>query len=505
MKSKTIILISVAFLIAITAPFLIGLWQSNDSENFAGFLANPIDGHTYLAKMAIGETGNWLFRLPYSVEEGSGAYLFLFYIFLGHVAAFLNVDAIYIFHGARIAAAGFLLLTIYWLAQRFAQESNVSLKRVYFFSVFGSGLGWLFIGTGNVTSDFWVAEMYPFLSSYTNPHFPLGLGLMLWSFNIVLDKMRKYSGLLLAVIYLALAVILPFGVVIAGVIVAMLEAINYLEHRQIRWKVFLSFLPGVAFVAYQYISTLTDPILNIWNTQNQTPAPNLLDLVISLSPLLILALPGLWIVWRKNVPATRRLMAIWLVTGLVLMFFPINIQRRFSTGIIVPAAFLAEMGITYFVGIKPITGKIMKWFALASLPTLIFILLIGIGGVSRFETIYFVNRDEKAALNWIKIHTPSRAVILTSPESGLLIPAYTARRVIYGHPFETINAEIRRNQVQNYYEGSFTLSELLQTLPEGRIDYILMGSREKRIGSPDLSSFERVFRSGDVEIYATGK
>ena len=38
-------------------------------------------------------------------------------------------------------------------------------------------------------------------------------------------------------------------------------------------------------------------------------------------------------------------------------------------------------------------------------------------------------------------------LILSSPEMGLFIPAQTGRRVLYGHPFETVNADAEKDLV----------------------------------------------------------
>ena len=66
---------------------------------------------------------------------------------------------------------------------------------------------------------------------------------------------------------------------------------------------------------------------------------------------------------------------------------------------------------------------------------------------------YYLTQDETAALNWLKDNTAADAVILAGPEMGLFIPAQTGRRVIYGHPFETVNAELEEENVLAVYTG----------------------------------------------------
>ncbi len=70
------------------------------------------------------------------------------------------------------------------------------------------------------------------------------------------------------------------------------------------------------------------------------------------------------------------------------------------------------------------------------------------------------------------------AVILAGPDTGLLIPAYTGRRVLYGHPFETVDAETQMNVVNSYFYNpdSVGASGLLTM-----VNYVYVGPREREL------------------------
>ena len=76
-----------------------------DTHVFGGFLLNPLDGNSYLAKMQQGASGSWRFTLPFTPEPGEGAYLFLFYLALGHLCrltgAAVDMDVPYLAGGRR--------------------------------------------------------------------------------------------------------------------------------------------------------------------------------------------------------------------------------------------------------------------------------------------------------------------------------------------------------------------------------------------------------------------
>ena len=79
-EKRTLIWVGILAIALISVPYLIAFIGGNEQWEFGGFLLNPIDGHSYLAKMQQGFRGNWKFVLPYSSEPGTGAYLFLFFI-----------------------------------------------------------------------------------------------------------------------------------------------------------------------------------------------------------------------------------------------------------------------------------------------------------------------------------------------------------------------------------------------------------------------------------------
>ena len=89
-------------------------------------------------------------------------------------------------------------------------QSSAQYTLALILALFGSGLGWISALFGGITSDFWVAEAYPFLSMYTNPHFPLGLGLLLIYFDRLISGERGKNTPLIMLLGLIVAVIQPF-------------------------------------------------------------------------------------------------------------------------------------------------------------------------------------------------------------------------------------------------------------------------------------------------------
>src|SRR5258708_3190969 len=157
---------------------------------FMGILPNPQDGATYISKIAEGAQGHWLFTLVYTPEKGlanSPAAINEFYLLLGHLAAFIGLSPLLMFHLARLVTGFVMYLSLYHLGAVIWPRLR---PRRLFFSLLavGAGLGWLyFISIGrsgglstlsDFPTDFAIPESIPFLATFVNPHFPLAIALI---------------------------------------------------------------------------------------------------------------------------------------------------------------------------------------------------------------------------------------------------------------------------------------------------------------------------------------
>jgi hypothetical protein len=133
--------------------------------------------------------------------------------------------------------------------------------------------------------------------------------------------------------------------------------------------------------------------------------------------------------------------------------------------------------------------------------TNLLILSVAFFGIQTNAEELYLRKNEAQALLWIKENTPSEALVLASPQTGLYIPAYTGRRVIYGHPFETVNAVQEGSAVVNFFAGEDDL-ESETFLQERQVDYVFYGPREAKLGVlPEVTQLQIVFDQEDVKIY----
>lgn len=445
-------MIATLVIVLIVAPYLFAVQVNSADSVFGGFLINPIDGHSYLAKMQQGMRGEWRFVLPYTAEAGNGAFLFLFYLGLGHLGRILNLPLIVLYHSVRIIGAILLLGVLYLFNKKLFKEQRYQ-NLGFAICALGSGLGWIAIFAGLFSSDFWVAEAYPFLSMYTNPHFSIGLSLMI----LALMPDRKPSKIAELCLGIGLGIIQPFAVVIVLIVKAGKIIVDGFEREGASQRIFKAgdLFPTIAFafgggsiLVYQYWSILSDPVLSLWNSQNITVSPRITDLIISLSPTLVLAGVGVKTAWKKG---RGRSLVIWAVVSLVLVLIPWNLQRRFLTGIYVPLVGLAVYGLIDLERTKRMSFRFSAIVILVLvIPTNIIVLVSGIQAAARHDPKIYQDREMYNGLTWINENTSRDVLVLTDEEVGLFIPSITGRRVIYGHPFETINAEMEKKFLRDF-------------------------------------------------------
>lgn len=507
-------------LIILSLPFVWAYAAAVPDRIFMGILVNPIDGVSYQAKMFQGYSGSWLFHLSYTPDPHQGIFVYTFYLALGHLARLLSLEPILVFHAARLVGGMFMCAMLY----RFSADwtDSIDQRRIsWALMVVGAGFGWLALAFDHQSPDILLLpEAFPLQAMYANAHFPWALGIAVGIAHLLVtaalveprpEPESNIQSLMIALGALALVsiapyLLIPLGLGYGAMLIWLWRKEGRYPRREVAWGA-LVIIFGAPLALYNlWAVSGMNPVFQQWMQQNVTPSPPLWDYLIAFGPLLILAAVGVW-GSRENLEAGDIFLLGWLITNFLLLYLPIALQRRFSMGLIVPLAVFAARGLWRVIALSLPNrlrfGVVLLSF-LTFVPTTILVIVLPLfGTVAREQGVtYFIEREEGEALEWLRNHTRPDDVILASPQMGLFIPT-VGPRVVYGHPFETVRAQARRDAVVAYYAG-----EECSIVEREGVDYIIVGPRERQLASSGgacLPNSTPVYTStsGAVEIYAT--
>ncbi|MBL8147515.1 MAG: hypothetical protein JNL34_14130 [Anaerolineae bacterium] len=513
--SCVLVIISLIPLFAAAGAMAGSQWQ------FMGFTHNYLDGASYLSKMRIGFEGGWLLQFLHTPEAHEGALMMVLYPALGHLARITGLDLIVVFHLARVVGAFIMYLSLYTLGA--VLWAGVQARRLFFLiAALGFGFGWLLAPLTGLTTfpDLTIPEVFPFYSSLVNPHFPLAIAaLALLTAQFVLlvrsggSALPRGSWLGTAVLSLALALLYPQGLApFAAAAVLYLALVAWKERKlphQALALVAALIVPAIPVAVYIGLEVRFSDVLTEWNRQNVTAAPPLWVLLAGLGLPLLLGLPAMWRAARRTDRDGDRLMLIWLLCMLVFMYLPTNIQRRFSVGMMIPVAFFAVRAVRDFWMIKlgERGGRLLVAVSLVvmSLSGLFIALavpapLLAGDGEARIGVV--LPSEYGGALEWLAQRATREDVVLAAEETGAWIPGWTGARVVYGHPFETLDAEAKLAAVEGWY-GLTGSTDCAALLSEFGVRYVVFGPLEARYGAGAcVSGLEPMMRSGAVSVYA---
>jgi len=503
--------LSLAVVILFTVvPYLVAARMDVLPGTFGGFLINPIDGYSYLAKMRQGYEGAWLLKLPYASDPGKATLLYTYHVALGHAARWLGAPLLTVYHAARALGAFGMYIIAFLFFQRMLPRRRLAWA-AFLLSLFASGLGWLAEPLGILSIDLWVAEAIPLLAAYTNAHFPLAAAALLGAALVILEPdLRLLWRLICAVACgFVLGMVFPFGVGTLLAVFAMwllweLLATEAGERRawlgSMRERLFaIAGLVAAAlpWLVYDFWISQTHPVIKVWTAQNQTPSPPLLNTILGFGFVLALAIVGMRTARRSE---HGRLMICWVLVNLVLLYVPFSLQRRLTLGLFFPMAGLAAWGLSSFAG-KRLRMATALTLVLA-IPTNLLVIAAGMWGVRTADPALIIAHEEREAFGWLEQNTSSGDLVLAGSVNGNRLPAFADVRVLYGHPFETPFAEAKLQTIAALFTWSETPEEGLDLLQANGVGWVLYGPRERALGAPTwLQDLILVFERGEVAIY----
>lgn len=509
---RWVLLASLAVVLFASLPTIYA-WALADADHvFTGFVYNVEDGNSYIAKMRLGARGEWLFHLFYTPEPHEPALAFPLHLLLGKLAAAFDLSLVLVYHSARVAFGFGLLLTVYAFVARFTEE--VAIRRLAWALVaVGSGLGWLLTALGatnwlgDLPLDFWVPEAYVFLVLYNLPHLALAesllLGSILWTMQSFEEKdpRRALGAGFLAFV---MAWVVPFyagvlAVVLGAYLLAMLVRRQRLPWQEIGLTLLvgLGCLPPVAYNAWVFA---TNPAFATWSAQNRIPSPHPIHLVLGFAPLLV---PALWGASKALRQAGERwlLCLAWVLVAPVLIYLPVNLQRRLVVGVQVPLALLAAVGLEAWF--RDRRWAPLAYVGLASLSNLL--LVAGsLGPIQALSEPIYRSGAEIAALRWLDAQSQPDEVVLASYETGNVIPAYTDLRVFAGHGPETLDNVGKQADLHRFFSADTPDEWRCELLEEYRVRWVFYGPAEKSLGKWDPSTahyLELAIAGGSSSVY----
>lgn len=507
--------------LAIVAFSSIPYWAAYSAETsdlrFRGIFFDETDYSVHISMMQSGRMGDWAYQMRFTSEEHQPAFVRMFYLILGHISKWINLDVETTFHLARWIFGIIALYSIYQLCKKiFPNQSHA--RAAFLLSVLGAGAGWLQLTLGIPLKpispiDFWLIDAYVFFSIALFPSFSFTLALMAAALNLYLDYLDSGKWINIALISL-LAVISQTTnpIAFATIDAAFAGAAGFLwwKNKKINWKQFYALgiigMAQIPLLAYNFLVLAGAPIWSQFTAQNETLSPPPSFYFWGFFPFWAFALYGIILAFRKKNPNMAAI-ASWAVSGFALAYLPVLIQRRFLLGITIPLGILAIYGLSHMVEYATRKPSILSkrkglvyfsYVLLASISSIYLILGLGLYMQTR-PADKFYPRDLESALVWLDKNTAPNDFVLASDTTGQLVAQRTRLKTYVGHLMETLFFEDKLSSVEAFYNGSAPANWLQQT----PVRWVIFGPYEKGIAPafippPDL---QLVYQNKTVQIY----
>lgn len=453
-------------------PYIVLTVGHPPGRAFLGFIFQGDDAFTYLAKMREGAEGGWLWLNRYTTEPSPGAYYFTFWLAVGHVAALLHLPMLVMFHVIQVLG-GILLVLAAWLFLRHFVADEPTRRFGLVFLCLGMGLGWvqqiiwLAFGSRIDALDLRMPELSIFYSVLATPHFAWAAALEGIAIVLTLRAIERESlrlGLAAGAVWVAEVSIHAQMVVLVGG--AILVAMIYRRPGLRGWlAAAIAMVLPAPYVLYSYWASLHVPEIMRWSAEwrNNLP-PDAVGLLFALAPQLSLAALAMPLVFRRRSREDVFLLA-WLLLLAVILWLPnpaANLRRRFFDGIYLPLGVLAAMGMVQVLVPRLRSERArhllpFSWVAVSAVASAFLFLgpmvlgLVTPGGLDTVPQGYF------AGLQWLGEHPDG--VVLSTANTGLMVPAYTSDTVYVGQYSETLDANRKQEVALQVLAGRRSLAD----------------------------------------------
>jgi len=531
-EKKFIWLISIFTILLTFIPHFVGLYKLHNSDYKSYQAYNMFaltDANVYYSYINQAKEGKILFENLFTGEAQKPSLFHPLWLSAGVFASVTKLSAPFVYHLFRLLACAFFFLVVY----RFLTILRLSSSQriiAFLFIALSSGLGLFFIRFSDPSfyqiyypSDSWIGESNTFDSLYHSPLFPLSQSLIILCFYFFLQAIKNnknkyllYCGLTI----LILSFIHTYDLITVAVVIVAYGLVLMLNDQLKSPREFFSFIKKGLFLVIFALPALLQYFLVLrheeaiigWLKQNITISPAVWSYLLGYGLIIIFALCGSAYIVKKGLKHLYFLF-VWIICGIVLIYFPhLQIQRRLSNGLHIPLSIVATIGFLWIY--KKINKNGYLWRLVITVVILIIFLFSTPFAIVVHDSLYisrqkendlhsyFITGKEMESYNFLKNAAGENKIIYSHPWTGNIL-AGQGRRVFLGHGHQTVNAKIKRDVLDQFF-NNFNEQERKKYLKENNIAFLYFGPLEKTLGTwrPDKNSFLKlVFEKNDIQIF----
>ena len=472
----------IALAIVTALPYIYGYLAQPHGQVFMGFFYLGDDANTYLAKMRQGWEGSWSWQNRYTTEASPSAYLFMFWILLGHLAWLTHLPLIVVFHLARIGAA-IALMCAAWLCLGVFIPDRSAKRFAFFFLAFGLGMGYVIQALGHPvvfgnrtdTLDWRMPELTVFYSVLALPHFAWSgvfavLGIALTFLAIARGDLRL--GALAGLAWLGQASIHPQMPILMGGATFVALLVRPASRRG--WAAAaIAFAIPAPYIVYSYFAFVGNPEVQRWtfHSKNSLP-PEGFSFLFAIAPQLLLALVGLPGAIRRRSREDVFLVA-WLVLLAAILYLPNpagDLRRRFLDTLYLPLVILGARGLYDVIlpRLRAARARRLVPFSYVAFASVGSAFLVLAPLLVATQPQYVMPEASYNGLLWLGGQPQGR--VLSMPGIGLYVPAYSPDTVYVGHYDETFDYYTKTQTALDLLTGK---QDLTQFDADNHIRYVI--------------------------------